>query len=205
MKTRMPLAKERALGTFREHGGLLRSSRALELGIHPRTLYALRDAGQLIVLARGVYRLAGLPPLVDPDLVPVALRAPQAVMCLISALAFHEITTQIPHEVYVALPRGVRRPRLAHPPLRVFRYSGLCLTEGVDTHTVDGVAIRVFSAAKTVADCFKFRNKVGLDVALEALKLCRERKGIQPDELLRFARVCRVEKVMLPYVEAIWA
>ncbi|MBI3891209.1 MAG: type IV toxin-antitoxin system AbiEi family antitoxin domain-containing protein [Candidatus Wallbacteria bacterium] len=205
MSVQTSTAETVAIGILRRHGGLLRTSQAIALGIHPRTWYSLRDSGAVVPVTRGVYRLADLPPLSAPDLIAVALRAPQAVVCLISALAFHEITTQIPHEVSIALPRLVRQPRIQHPPVRVFRYSGACLVEGVETHTIDGVTVRVFNPAKTVADCFKFRNKIGLEVALEALRFCLERKGTKPDGVLRYARVCRVEKIMLPYLEAIWS
>ena len=193
----------RAASVFRGKGGVLRTMEAVRLGVHPRTLYAMRDAGVLERLERGVYRLADLPPLGDPDLVTVALRIPEGVLCLISALAFHEITTQIPHEVYLALKRGAEPPRLKSPPVRVFWFTGQAFTEGIETHRLDGISVRVYGAAKTVADCFKYRNKLGIDTALEALKLfLRDGKG-SPDELTRFARVCRVEKVMRPYIEAL--
>src|SRR5215470_13560123 len=188
---------------FRKHGGMLRASEAIALGIHPRALYRMRDENRLVTVSRGLYRLADLPELSDPDLVSVAARIPQAVICLISALAFHEITTEIPHEVSIALPRTVKRPRLDHPPLRVFWFSRESLTEGIEEHKIDGVKVRVYGPEKTVADCFKFRNKIGLDVAIEALKLCRERKGATPRKLLHYARICRVERIMRPYLEAL--
>ncbi len=188
---------------FREHGGILRTMEAIRLGVHPRTLYAMRDVGALERLARGLYRLADLPPLGNPDLVVVALRVPDGVLCLLSALAVHGITTQIPHEVYVAIKRGGEPPRLEYPPVRVFWFTGRAFTEGVEVHNLDGVEVGVYGAAKTVADCFKYRNKIGLEVALEALKLyLREKRG-RPDELVRFARVCRVDNVMRPYIEAL--
>lgn len=193
----------RAEDIFRRHGGLLRTSKALALGVHPRTLYELRDIGRLVQLSRGVYRLADLEEIEDPDLVTVAVRVQKAIICLISALHFHKITTQIPHAVDVALPRGAKSPRLDHPPLRVFRFSQAALSVGVETHIIGIVPIRIFDPEKTVADCFKFRNKIGLDVAVEALKLCIERRQSRPQELLRYARVCRVQEVMRPYLEAL--
>ncbi|MFC1628395.1 hypothetical protein ACFL3H_04715, partial [Gemmatimonadota bacterium] len=118
-------------------------------------------------------------------------------------LTIHDITTQIPHEVYVALNRGAEPPRLDHPPVRVFWFTGEAFTAGLETHELDRINVRVYGAAKTVADCFKYRNKLGLDVAIEALKLyLREKRG-RPDELIRFARVCRVERVIRPYIEAL--
>lgn len=192
-----------AASVFRQQGGVLRTMEAVRLGVHPRTLYAMRDAGALERLGRGLYRLADLPPLGNPDLVAVALRVPEGVLCLISALAFHEITTQIPHEVYLALKRGAEPPRLEHPPVRVFWFTGRAFSEGIEAHELDGVTVRVYGAAKTVADCFKYRNKLGIDTALEALKLFLKEKRGSPDDLVRFARVCRVDKVMRPYIEAL--
>jgi predicted transcriptional regulator of viral defense system len=194
---------EKEKRAFSRGGGLLRTSAALRAGIHPRTLYDMRDKGVVEQLSRGLYRLAGLPALSNPDLVTVALKVPAGVVCLISALAYHEITTQIPHEVHVALPRGTEPPRLKHPPLRVFWFTGRSFTEGIETHKVDGIRLHVYSPEKTLADYFKYRNKLGLDTVLEALRLYRSRKRPNVDELMKFARVCRVEKVMRPYLEAL--
>ncbi len=178
----------------------LRTSQALALGVSARTLYELRETGKIRPIGRGIYRHVSLPPLTEPDLVAVGARAPKGVICLISALSYHKITTQIPHAVDLALPRGYRPPRLEHPPLRIFRFSGAAFSEGVDTYRIDGVPVRITCPEKTVADCFKFRNKIGLDVAVEALKLCREHKKSKPSEFLRYARICRMEKVMMPYL-----
>ncbi len=182
---------------------MLRTSKALALGVHPRTLYALYAAGRLQRVSRGLYRLADLPALGNPDLATVAARIPQGIICLISALAFHEITTQIPHQVDIAVPRGTKQPRLEFPPTRIFRFSEPMFRAGVETHRVDDVPIRVYGAAKTVADCFKFRNRIGIDVAVEALRLFHERKKAPLRELLNYARLCRVERVMMPYIEAL--
>jgi predicted transcriptional regulator of viral defense system len=198
-----PTAREEALAIFAEHGGVLRTKEALELGVHPRTLYALRDAGELERLSRGLYRLADLPPLAHPDLVVVARSYPDAVICLISALDFHDLTTQIPHVVDVAIERGATRPSLDYPPLRVFHFSGEAWSEGVEVHELDGAEVRVYGPAKSVADAFKYRHKLGLDLALEALELYRKRPDFDVGELLRHARICRVEKVMRPYLEAL--
>jgi predicted transcriptional regulator of viral defense system len=194
---------EREKRAFSQGGGLLRTSAALRAGIHPRTLYDMRNQGVVEQVSRGLYRLADLPALSNPDLVTVAAKIPSGVLCLISALAYHEITTQIPHEVHVARPRGAEPPRLKHPPLRVFWFTGRSFTDGIETHKLDGIRIRVYSPEKTLADCFKYRNKLGLDTVLEALRLYRNRKRPNIDELMKFARVCRVEKVMRPYLEAL--
>jgi predicted transcriptional regulator of viral defense system len=177
-------------------------SDALAAGISRRTLYAMRDAGTLTQLSRGVYRLASLSELEAPDLVTVTMRIPNGVICLISALAFHGLTTQIPHAVDVALARGSERPRLEYPPVNLHWFSSTAFSSGVERPLVDGKRIRVYSAEKSVADAFKFRNQVGLDVALEALKAWRSRRGASIERLLEQARVCRVERVIRPYLEA---
>ncbi|MBN1461965.1 MAG: type IV toxin-antitoxin system AbiEi family antitoxin domain-containing protein [Armatimonadetes bacterium] len=196
-------SEQLAIAIFREHGGMLMTGQALQFGIHPRTLYSMRDSGVLERISRGVYRLADLPPLSDPDLVSVATRIPDGVICLISALAFHRLTREIPHYVYLALPRGDRPPRLSHPPLRVFWLTESVFRAGVETHTLDGVSLRIYSPAKTIADCFKYRNKIGIGVAVEALRMLKERGELDPDEILHFARICRVENVMKPYLQAL--
>ena len=195
--------KHSATAIFREHGGMLRTGEALQLGIHPRTLYEMRDSGALERISRGVYRLTDLPPLSDPDLVAVATRIPQGVICLVSALAFHRLTREIPHYVYVALPRGGEPPRLEHPPLRIFWLTDAVFRAGVETHSLDGVSLHIYSPAKTIADCFKYRNKIGIGVAVEALRMLKERGDLDSDEILHFARICRVETVMKPYLQAL--
>ena len=193
----------RAIDSFRERGGVLRTRDAFAAGIHPRTLYRLRDDGVIEQVSRGVYRLAEMPPLAYPDLVTVALRVPRAVICLISALAYHDATSEVPHEVHIALPRRTKPPRLDHPPLRVFWFSGAAMSEGIETVEVDGVEARVYDLPKTVVDCFRFRNKLGLDVAIDALNRAVHDNKVRPAELLRYARLCRIESVILPYLEAI--
>ena len=188
---------------FKERGGILRTSQALRAGVHPTTFYAMRDTGVLEVVSRGVYRLASEPPLGNPDLVAVAARVPSGVICLISALAFHGLTTQIPHEVHIALVRGAEEPRLEYPPIRTYRFTGEAFTEGVERHELDGLPVRIYSPEKTLADCFKFRNRIGLDTALEAVRLYRAGKTVKVDEIMHFAAICRVTKVIRPYLEAL--
>lgn len=153
-------------------------------------------------LDRGLYRLTDLPPLSDPDLVTVASRIPKGVICLISALHFHDITTQIPHAVSIAVSRGTEPPRLSFPPIQLYWFSGDAFSTGVETHRIDETPIQVYSAEKTLADCFKYRNKIGMDTVLESLNLYREQQKPNPRKLLQCAKVCRVEKVMRPYLEA---
>jgi predicted transcriptional regulator of viral defense system len=196
-------AVARARAIFRAHGGILRTAQALRAGIHPRTLYAMRDSGELERVSRGLYRLSEASPLGNPDLVAVAMKVPDAVVCLISALASHDLTTQIPHAVWIALPTGSWTPRLEQPPLEVCEFGGKTYSEGVETHELDGVPVRIYSPEKTLADCFRFRSKVGLDTALEALRAYRERRKVNVGALMHFADVCRVQRVMRPYLEAL--
>lgn len=202
----MPVTDKRlamARQVFTEHGGMLRTSEAIRLGIHPRKLYALRDSGEIEHVGRGLYRLSTAPPLTSPDLVPIAIRIPRGVICLISALAHHGLTTQVPHAVDFALPSHAQVPRIDGVPLRVFWYSEPSFSAGIEVVMIDKVPVRVYSSEKTIADCFKYRNKIGLDVAIEALRAYRERTR-KPDfqTLARFARIDRVDKIMRPYLEA---
>lgn len=182
--------------------GIVRS-RDLELaGISRTRIRRLLDRGVVQRVGRGLYRLPGAPVTEQHDLAEAARRVPGGVVCLLSALRFHGLTTQNPFEVWMAIDRKAWRPRAASPPLRLFFLSGRSLREGVEHHDVSGVRVRVFSAAKTVADCFKFRNKIGTDVAIEALREYRRTRPKQLDALWKFAEVDRVTRVIGPYLEA---
>jgi len=198
-----PSSAVQALHTFETQGGILSTSQALRLGIHPRTLYALRDEAKLERMERGLYRLAHSKPLGNPDLVTVALKVPKGVVCLISALAFHRMTTQIPHAVYLAIPANDQAPALQYPPLRLFWYSKAVYENGIVREKLDRTQIRVYSPEKALADCFKYRNKLGIDVCVEALNLYRRRGRMKMDLIERYAKLCRVERVMRPYLEAV--
>ncbi|MEO2031500.1 MAG: type IV toxin-antitoxin system AbiEi family antitoxin domain-containing protein [Planctomycetaceae bacterium] len=191
-----------AIQVFRAAGGILRTREALKAGIHPRTLYKLRDEGYLEQLSRGLFRLVDAPPLSEPDLVTVALKVPDGVVCLISALAWHQLTTQIPHEIYVAIPRNAEPPRIDYPPIRHFWFSGKAYSKGIETHVVDRVDVRIYSREKTIADCFKHRNRIGLDTVLESLKTYVQSGHPNVDSLLHYGEICRVRRVMTPYLEA---
>ena len=194
--------KESPIAIFRKHGGQLRMSEALVHGITRYMLYSLRDKGIIEQVSRGVYRLVELPPISNPDLVTVSLRFPNAVICLISALSFHNITTQIPHVVYVAVPRNSRIPSIDYPPVQAHRFSNEAYNFGIENHSIDGVSVKIYTPEKTLADCFKFRNKIGMDVVIEALKLYRSRQKFNFEKLLKYADVCRVKNIMMPYLEA---
>lgn len=199
----MSASIQRAKKLFKANGGIIRTRDALKAGVHPRALYEMRDAGFAEQVDRGIFRLAGLPPLSNPDLALTAKRVPSAVVCLISALAFHDLTTQIPHTVQIALRPGSWTPKIGHPPIEAFHFSPESLSCGVEDHLIDGVPVRVFSREKTLADIFKFRNRIGMEITMEALRNYARSKRRRFDKVLDFARVCRVESVMRPYLEAI--
>lgn len=188
---------------FRRHGGQLRLSEALARGFSRYQFYQLRDEGQIEPVSRGLYRLADLPPIENPDLVVAGSRFPHAVLCLISALDWHGITTQIPHQVHLAVERDARLPVLDYPPVAGYRFSGRAFSAGIEQVDVDGITLNVYSPEKTLADCFKFRNRIGMDVVLEALVLYRSRKRFRPKKLMEHAVDCRVRNVMIPYFESI--
>ena len=185
-----------------EHG-IVRARDIEALGLPREYLIRLYRQGKLNRPTRGIYTLPDADVTEHHSYAEVTKRVPQATVCLLSALVFHEITTQNPASVWIALPKGARRPVLASPSLRIVRLSGPSLTEGIDKHQVEGVTVRVYSAAKTVADCFKFRNKIGLDVTIEALKDCLRQKKASVNEIYRYAKVCRVSNVIRPYMEAL--
>lgn len=195
---------QKAIELFNKHGGIMRTNLAIKEGIHPETLYKMRDSGALDMISRGLYRIAENPPLGNPDLITVAARITGGVICLISALAFYELTTQIPHEVHVALQRGAKEPRLDFPPIRTYRFTGKSFSEGIEIHKIDGINVRIYSPEKTLADCFKFRNKIGLDTAVEAIRFYRQQKDVKINEIMHYASICRIRKVIQPYLEALF-
>jgi predicted transcriptional regulator of viral defense system len=181
--------------------GALRSRDFEAAGIHRMALRRLVDGGVLERIGRGLYALPKGNVTAHHTLVEATLRVPKGVACLLSALQFHRLSTQTPHEIWLALGPAAWKPQIAWPPLRIVRFSGAALTHGVETHTLEGVDVRITSAAKTVADCFKYRNKIGLDVALEALTEYRRQRG-SVDVLMKAAAVDRVAVVLRPYLEA---
>ena len=191
-----------ALELATQHG-LLRPRDLAGKGIPRTTLSRLVESGRLTKLSRGLYALPDRPVSENHQLAEIAARCPLGVYSLLSALRFHRLTTQNPHELWLALPNKAHAPRVDYPPLRIVRFSGPALTEGIEIHSVDGIAVRIYSVAKTVADCFKYRNKIGLDVALEALRECRRERRASSDELWQYAKICRVSNVMRPYLESI--
>jgi len=194
---------ERAERIFFINGGMLPTSEALGLGIHPATLYGMEKAGVLKKLVRGLYRLSALAPLSQPELVAVCIKAPKAVVCLGSALYHHGLAASPPAQIHLALKRGMEPVRLTGLSVRLFHFSPLAFNEGIESYEVDGAQVRIYGPEKTIADCFKYRHKLGLDPALEALKQYCGRGAVNLEELMRHAQICRVQKVMQPYLEAV--
>lgn len=193
---------KKAVTQFRLHNGILRTHVAKELGINQRTLVQMVEAGILIREARGLYRLSELPPLGSQDLVTVSSLVPKSVITLLSALSFHNVTTQIPYKVSIALPRGTKKPLLNYPPIDAVWLSKTAYDAGIENHPLDGVNVRIYSVEKTIADCFKFRNKIGKDVAIEAIKEYLKIPNRDINALLEFAKINRVKKTIIPYIEA---
>lgn len=196
-------ASARAADLFRLNGGIMRMADILRGGITRNTLYSMRDSGLVVQMARGLYRLAEMAPLSQSDLVTVATKIPHAVIYLVSSLSFHELTTQIPHEVWIAIPRNHEPPRLDFPPIRVSRLTDVAFKTGIEKHAVDGKMISVYTREKTLADCFSRRNEVGLDVAIEALKFYMAQGNVKVDLIMEYAAKLRVAKTMRPYLEAL--
>jgi predicted transcriptional regulator of viral defense system len=194
--------RERIIRLARSQG-ILRPQDLKQIDVPREYLRRLRDEGVLEQPARGLYVLISSKPTEHQTLLEVCKRIPQGVICLLSALQFHELTTQLAHEVWIALPNKAWAPKLDSPRLRIVRYSPVTLAYGIEERRIGGTVVHVFNPAKTVADCFKFRNKIGLDVALEALRDCIKQRKATRDDIWRAAQVCRVANVMRPYLESL--
>lgn len=188
---------------FADQQAVIRTGDLERLAVPRNYLGRLVRAGKLERVGRGLYSSADRPASENRTLLEVCRKVPQAVVCLSSALRFHELTTENPFEVWIALKPGAWSPRMEYPPIRVVRVSGDALTFGVEEHRVEGIKIKVYSPAKTVADCFKFRSKVGTELAIQALRECFREKKATMDEVWAAAKVCRVANVMRPYMESL--
>ena len=193
---------EKAIRIIKSHKGIIRTNQAIKKHIHPRTLYSLRDDGILEQISYGLYKLKQNK-ITHPDFVTIALKAPNGIICLISALAFHNLTTQIPHKIWVAVKRDASRPRIDYPPISIHQFSDKSFSSGIDKHTFDNIPVKIYNPEKTIADCFKFRNKIGMNIVLEALAFYKERKKINILKLIKYSKICRVENIMKPYIESI--
>lgn len=197
------MTAQRVIELFEQHDGVLKTSQALKEGVHPATLYKLRDQGEIEALSRGLYKIKNLKLQTDQDYLQITKRFPAAIVCLVSALYIHELTTQIPRSIYLAIPQGTHQPKVATPACTFFIMSEETFRTGVEERKFQGVQLRIYDLEKTVVDCFKFRSRIGVDVAIEALKNWHERRQKKMSKLLEYAKICRVEKIMSPYLEAL--
>ena len=193
---------QRVLDLVRQMG-MLRPTNLQDIDIPRVVLTRLTASGQLEKVGRGLYRLPDAPISEQESLVTIAVKVPQAVFCLLTALQIHELTTQLPRQIWIAMPQGSHTPKIGYPPVKMVQFTGEAFSEGIEVIQSDRVALRVYGVAKTVADCFKHRNKIGLDVAIEALKDALAQKKASANDLWRFAKICRVANVMRPDLETL--
>ena len=199
----MSVSVEQKVLDLASREGILRPRDLQRRGLPADYLWRLHQQEKLEKVGRGMYALPDAALTEHQTLVQAARRLPHGVVCLLSALRFHDLTTQAPFEIWMAIDVKARSPREEIIPLRIVRVSGQALTAGVETHTIEGVKVKVYNPAKTVADCFKYRNKIGLDVAMEALRDCWRKKRATTDQLWHYAKVCRVARVIRPYLESL--
>jgi len=196
-------SREQSVIELAKQLGTIRIKDLLERNIHPEFARRLVGKGLLVRSGRGLYVLADSEITEFHNFAIIGKRVPKSVICLTSALRFHNIGTQLPRKVWLALKKGNAQPRLSYPPVSIVRLSGPSFSEGIDEHQIEGVAVKIYSPAKTVADCFKFRNRIGLEAAIEAARECLREKKATSDEVYHYAKICRVWNVMRPYLEAI--
>lgn len=188
---------------FQNSGGTVRFSGIIKAGFHTDSLKSLEKKGKVKKLARGLYSLAGISHDTYPDFTSAAQQVPNGVFCLISALSYYEVTDEIPHHVDMAIKQGARANNIKYPPVKFYRFAPIAWKAGIEEVEIDGIKIKIYSLSKTIADCFKFRNKIGIDVARNALKIAINEKKVKPLEVFRYAKICRVVNIVKPILEAI--
>ncbi|MGA2091460.1 MAG: type IV toxin-antitoxin system AbiEi family antitoxin domain-containing protein [Endomicrobiales bacterium] len=186
---------------FKAGDGIARFSSIIKAGFYSDVLSNLLKQGDIEKIGKGLYRLVDYVPDTHPDLVTASFQTPRGVVCLISALAFHEVTLQIPKYVDMAIPRGTRPNRIKYPPVRFYQFSKKAWESGIEEQIIGGHKIKVYNLAKTIADCFKFRNKIGIDIARDALKTSISEKKVKPNDIIVYARICRVDNILKPILE----
>ena len=188
---------------FKRRGGIAQYPDIKKAGFHNDTLQVLIASGRIQKIGRAVYKLSEIDDLVNPDLVIAAIKSPKGVVCLISALAFYEVTDEIPRHVDLAIPRGAHANKINHPPVKYYRFTQEAWKAGIEVRKIAGQEVRIYNLAKTIADCFKFRNKIGTDVARSALKTALAEKKTVPKEIMVYAKICRVANVIKPILESL--
>jgi len=199
----MQKKKQELMKFFKINGGVVRFSAILKAGFHPDSLNILEREEKVEKVSRGLYKLRNYDIGVHPDLVMASLQAPRGIVCLLSALYFHEATIEIPKYVDMAIPYGTHAYRIQYPPVKFYRFDSKTWQAGVEVHEIKGCKIKVYSLAKTIADCFKFRNRIGINVVRESLKAAMTEKDIEPKEIMEYAKICRVDSIVKPILETI--
>jgi predicted transcriptional regulator of viral defense system len=198
----MSTKEKKFIEFLKKKGGMVSYKEIIKAGFNKAFLKDNLNSGRIQKVDRALYRLSDDFTLSNPDLVAVSIKVSKGVVCLISALAFHEATTEIPHRINIAIPRGAWANKINYPPVKFYHFASKAWEAGVEKHEIEEYQIKVYSLAKTVADCFKFRNKIGIDVAREALKTAITEKGVQPKEIMKYAEICRVDNIIKPILEA---
>jgi len=198
----MSTKEKKFIEFLKKKGGMVSYKEIIKAGFNKAFLKDNLDSGRIQKVDRALYRLSDDFTLSNPDLVAVSIKVSKGVVCLISALAFHEATSEIPHYVNIAIPRGAWANKINYPPVKFYHFVSKAWEAGIEKHEIEEYQIKVYSLAKTVADCFKFRNKIGIDVAREALKTAITEKGVQPKEIMKYAEICRVDNIIKPILEA---
>lgn len=188
---------------LQSHGGVARFSSILKAGFHPDALRNIEKENKIEKVGRGLYRLTSYTLGSHPDYVIASLQTAKGIICLISALYFHKATTEIPRVIDIAIPSGARANRIKYPPVKFYRFSPTAWEAGIEEYEIAGHKIRIYSLAKTIADCFKFRNKIGTDVARDAVKIAVTERGVKPKDIMHYAKICRVDRIIKPILEAI--
>jgi len=194
--------RDRALALLAERG-MARLHELIDAGVDEETVARLVRGGEVIRLARGLYQLPDADLQAEHSLAEAAKLVPKGVICLISALQFYRLTVQLPPFVWMAIDRTTRKPKVASPQIRFVRFGGKTLTMGIETHVIEGASVRIYGPAKTVVDCFRYRKKIGLDVALEGLREAVRQRRARPDDIARYSKACRAWTVIRPYLEAV--
>ncbi len=194
--------RQELINFFKSHGSVVRFTDILKAGFHPDLLVSLEKEKKVEKIARGLYCLTHYPLGSHPDLVAATLQAPRGVICLLSALAFYEATNEIPKQVDLAIPQKTHANRIKYPPVRFYRFVPKAWKAGIEERKIGGYKIRMYNLAKTIVDCFKFRNKIGVNIAREALKVAVTEKNIKPKEIMKYAKICRVDSIIKPILEA---
>ncbi|RLC34540.1 MAG: transcriptional regulator [Candidatus Nealsonbacteria bacterium] len=198
----MDIKEKKFIEFLKKRGGMVSYKEIIKAGFNKAFLRGNLDSGRIQKVDRALYRLSNSFTLSNPDLVAVSIKVSKVVVCLLSALAFHEATSEIPRYINIAIPRGAYVNKINYPPVKFYHFASKAWKAGIEKHEIEGYQIKVYSLAKTVADCFKFRNKIGMDVAREALKIAIREKDIQPKEIMQHAEICRVDNIIKPILEA---